>query len=70
MIDECKCERTIFEESNLRETELYNTYLKNIDLTSCTIEGVKINIPELKGAIVTSSQAIALTHLLGLTIKY
>ena len=45
------------------------TSLKGIDLTSCNIEGMGVNIADVKGARVTTTQAISLSSILGLIIK-
>ena len=45
------------------------TSIKGIDVTSCDIEGMGVNIVDLKGAKVTTIQAISLSAILGLIIK-
>ena len=54
------------------EAEFHRTSLKGIDLTSSEIAGIRIgSIPggELKGATVTSLQALDIARMLGITIK-
>ena len=61
-----------FEHCNLVEAEFHRTSLKGIDLTSSEIAGIRIgSIPggELKGATVTSLQALDIARILGITIK-
>lgn len=58
-----------FQESNLLQAQMHFTNLKGIDFTSCDIDGIGINIPDVKGAIVTTMQAVSLSTLLGLIVK-
>jgi uncharacterized protein YjbI with pentapeptide repeats len=59
----------IFHNCDLSEADLRNTKLKGADLRGSTITGVQVGIKEIQGAIVTSSQAIQLAGLLGVTVK-
>jgi hypothetical protein len=45
------------------------TSLKGIDFTSCDIEGMGVNIEDVRGAKVTTIQAISVSAILGLIIK-
>ena len=55
---------------DLTRAELLNTKLFGLDLTTCQLDGILLQgAPELRGAIVTASQALALSSLLGLRIK-
>lgn len=40
-----------------------------MDLTTCEISGIDVNIPNVYGATVTPMQALDLSRLLGLNIK-
>lgn len=58
----------------LEETELIgvnfsHTLLKDVDLTRCRLEGIRIAGGELKGAVVTPYQAAELARLLGVVIR-
>ncbi len=55
--------------SNISECQMAGTKLKDIDLTSCNIEGIGIRIEDLKGAIVSPIQAVSLSSLMGIVIK-
>ena len=71
-LDNCQFTNVEFEHCNLVEAELHRTSLKGIDLTSSEIAGIRIgSIPggELKGATVTSLQALDIARMLGITIK-
>ena len=59
----------IFRDCDLSQADLRNTKLKGADLRGSTIAGVQVGIKELQGAIVTSSQAIQLAGLLGVTVQ-
>lgn len=58
-----------FENCNLTRIELLHTSLKDIDLRSCLIEGLKISGNELKGAVVTEIQALELVRFLGVIVE-
>ena len=71
-LDNCQFTNVEFEHCNLVEAELHRTSLKGIDLTSSEIAGIRIgSIPggELKGATVTSLQALDIARMIGITIK-
>ena len=58
----------------LEETELIgvnfcHTLLKDVDLTRCRLEGIRIAGDELKGAVVTPYQAAELARMLGVVIR-
>jgi len=59
----------IFRDCDLSQADLRNTKLKAADLRGATINGVRVGIKDLQGAIVTSSQAIQLAGLLGVTVQ-
>ena len=46
-----------------------NTKLSGIDFTTDTLTGILVTLDALKGACVTSLQALELAGLLGITIK-
>ena len=60
---------TSFLQSDLSRMELLKTPLKGVDLRTCTIEGIRLSGEELRGCIVTESQAIQLARFLGLVIE-
>ena len=59
----------VFRGCDLSQADLRNTRLKGADLRGSTIAGVQVGVKELQGAIVTSSQAIQLAGLLGVTLR-
>lgn len=68
MLQEMK--RVSFDCCDLTRAELAGTKLKGIDLTTCRLEGVQLTgAPELRGAYVSSEQAIQLSALLGVILK-
>jgi uncharacterized protein YjbI with pentapeptide repeats len=58
-----------FDESDMKQIQMSGTKLKDIDLSTCDIEGIGIRIEELYGAIVSNIQVIDFAKLLGLVIK-
>jgi uncharacterized protein YjbI with pentapeptide repeats len=46
-----------------------DTKLKDMDFSDSDISGISLNVQNLKGAVMNSSQALACTRLLGITIK-
>ncbi len=69
MNDSCKVEGMQLEETNLADSEWYYTPMKNIDLSTCDVTGIRLQGTELKGAVIDSNQAIDLVRLLGVVIK-
>lgn len=55
--------------SNISECQMSGTKLKDIDLTSCDIEGISVRIEDLKGAIVSPIQAVSLSKLMGVIVR-
>lgn len=69
--DGCQLLDTEFGGCNLSEAEFHRTPLKGIDLSACEITGIRVGsvaAGELKGAVVTSLQALELARLLGIHI--
>ncbi|MEG1407199.1 MAG: pentapeptide repeat-containing protein [Ruthenibacterium sp.] len=58
-----------FENCALRRAEFLHTTLKGQNLTSCDIDGLALEGPELRGAVVTALQACELAKLLGVIIQ-
>lgn len=54
---------------NLCNSEIVNTKLSGIDLSTCNIEGIFININDLKDTIIRVDQAMDLINILGVKIK-
>lgn len=58
-----------FDECNLDKADFLNTPLIGLDLRTCEIGNIRINIENLRGLIVTTNQAISLASSLGLDIR-
>lgn len=70
--DSCQLIETEFGGCNLSEAEFHRTPLKGIDLSTCEITAIRVGsvaAGELKGAVVTSLQALELVRLLGVHIR-
>ena len=78
-IIECNFQEEIFQQVKnekivLKDTDLTNSYfnktsLDKIDLTTCEISGIDLEIDDIGGAIVTAIQALDLTRMMRLVIK-
>jgi uncharacterized protein YjbI with pentapeptide repeats len=66
---EMKTKNIYFENTDLTSAQFYNTKLKDIDLTSCIINGLGANIEDVKGLIINEMQIIELAYLLGVEFK-
>lgn len=58
-----------FEKCNLTKAEFLHSSLYQKDLSDCIIDGIILAIEDLKGAIVSTEQALNLALLLGIQIK-
>jgi uncharacterized protein YjbI with pentapeptide repeats len=62
-------EATVFIDVVLRQADLAEAKLTGIDLRSCDIEGISLRIEDLRGVIVSPSQAMDLARFLELVIR-
>ena len=67
MID-TKLKNINFDDVNFKSVEIINTPLKDIDLSKSNIEGIKIDLNSLKGAIINTYQSIFLINLLNVKV--
>ena len=58
-----------FESCDLVEADFSHAPLRGIDLRTSRISGITLNISDLKGAVITSLQAMDLLPLLGVIIE-
>jgi uncharacterized protein YjbI with pentapeptide repeats len=58
-----------FDSCDLTRASLFRTPMKGIDMTTCTLDGILVNLPDLRGMIVSPTQAMNLAKLLGLVVK-
>lgn len=58
-----------FDNCQLIEADFSHTSLKGIDLRTSRLSGIQLNLPDLRGAIVNSLQAMELIPLLGVSIQ-
>ena len=69
ILQEVKFEKTVFENCDLTNGFFNKTFLGKMDLTTCEISGIDVDIPNVYGTTVTTIQALELSRLLGLNIK-
>ncbi|HAV19277.1 MAG TPA: hypothetical protein DCX18_08770, partial [Erysipelotrichaceae bacterium] len=68
-LSECTFKNTEFSDCQLRRSEFLHSSLNDIDVSSCAIEGIRINLQDLRGAIINEEQAVLLVGLLGVHMK-
>lgn len=55
--------------SNLKEASMAGTKLEGIDLSDCEIEGIRVKIEDVYGAVVSPMQDVYFSKLLGIIVK-
>ncbi len=67
----CKLKKLQFDQNQCIGTEFFKTKLKDVDFTTCILEGMRVSTEngELKGAKVNLFQAAELAKMLGIIIK-
>lgn len=67
----CSLKQMKLDQSQFINTEFFKTPLKDLDFTTCILEGISVSTEgnELKGALVNVYQAAELAKLLGIVIK-
>ena len=58
-----------FADCDLTRATIHQTPMKGVDLRTCRLDGLTVDIPDLRGMIVTQEQAAELALLLGLEIR-
>ena len=66
-----KLRRTELDRCDLTRATVFRTSLSGIDLSSCELAGIRVSsdLRELRGAVVSSEQAVQLAGLLGVKVK-
>lgn len=64
-----KIDQLIFDDVSLIKADVYETSLKDVDLSSTKIETLRIDLKDIKGAIISNEQAPLLCNLIGVQIK-
>ena len=59
----------LFDDDNLVEAEFNNTSLNKIDLSTCIITGLDVDVYHIRGVIINDMQAADLIGIYGITIK-
>ena len=65
----CKQSGLQFEDTVLNGTEFLQTSLKDVDFRTAQIDGIAVEMSNLKGSIMTMEQAAACAQLLGIIVK-
>lgn len=65
----CYFKNVVFKECSLEKADFMNTNLKGMDFTDSDISGILLSGKELRGAYVSTMQAVELSLLLGIIIK-
>ena len=68
-LNDCRFTSVAFDGCDLVEADFSHASLRGIDLRTSRISGITLNISDLKGAIITSLQAMDLLPLLGVVIE-
>lgn len=68
-LSDCKWKQVQFDKTDFSSCEFLHTSLKGVDLRDCQLNGIRLAGPELRGAMVTSLQAVELSRFLGLEIN-
>ena len=65
---ENRLKNLILDKADFRETQFFKTKLKDIDFSDSNIEGISVNIDDIKGAKINQIQINDLIYLLGVKI--
>ncbi len=60
----------VLDDVDLQNNKVHETRFKDVDLSTCTIDNMTINLPDITGAIIAEHQAKQLLKLIGVRIKY
>ncbi|MEG0855939.1 MAG: pentapeptide repeat-containing protein [Terrisporobacter sp.] len=66
---EVKNKNMQFDDCNFKKTVFTKTFLEDVDLSNCEIDGIEIGIRELYKAKVNASQGLELIKLIGLIVE-
>ena len=55
--------------NNFKKSVFTKTYLEDVNLSNCEIDGIEIGIPELYKVKVNASQGLELVKLIGLIVE-
>ena len=69
IIKNCKLNKVIFNSINFNLSNIYNTKLKDIDLSSCNLRNIYSDLNSIKGSIIEPYQAMDLIPLLEVKIR-
>ena len=58
-----------FDNIDFTKAQIFNTRLKDIDLSTCIIQGLSTTLVDIKGAIINELQIMDLAYLLNIKIK-
>jgi uncharacterized protein YjbI with pentapeptide repeats len=59
----------VLEECNLLDADWYKVSLANVDISTCDLSNIRMDVDSIKGSIISEQQAVSLANLLGVTVK-
>lgn len=68
-LENCKFQRVELQRCNLQNSFFSGTALKGMDLTSCTLSGMQLRREDIKGAVMTTEQAMEFLWMLEIKIR-
>ena len=68
-IQESKLDKVEFRNCNFKQSQLSGTSLSGVDLSDSEFEGAGFRAEDLKGAIVSATQAVDFSKIFGLKVK-
>ena len=68
-LEECRLSRLTLDECDLGRATIHQTPMKGVDLRTCRMDALRIGLSDVRGMIVSGSQAVALAALMGLEVK-
>ena len=67
--NDCRFDGVAFDGCTLRSTEFSHTSLRGIDLRQSQLGDLRLNVDDLRGAVVAPMQALDLLPLLGVVVR-
>ena len=65
----CHIKQLEIENNDFQQTDFYQTALAGVDLSTNHVEGIRVDGPSLKGAIMSPIQVVDCAGLFGIKVK-